>query len=232
VEDWAQWVVWYDMSELTLRPDRSDDAVALYDRLEINGAALRRETGFDESDKPTDDELKEQALKIIIKTLPSGAGSALSTLIGESVSITPVAAQAPGAPPRRSTQPEPSPEPRAAPNDGEPPGTEQARTAAAFAARQDRLVQQAQALHAVRFAAGRPPELLHPNLCSEHAYSCPFTHAALKLHSLPRPGTPGVYEARLDTFGRFTIGRHSPLLDISGFFSTTRSSHDLADSRS
>ncbi|NUS83662.1 MAG: hypothetical protein HOY75_13180 [Streptomyces sp.] len=229
VEDWAQWVVWYDMSELTLRPDRSDDAFAAYDRLEINGAALRRETGFDESDKPTDEELKEQALKIIIKTLPSGAGSALSTLIGESVSITPVAAQAPGAPPRQSAAPEP--EPRAAPNDGEPPPVEQARAVAALAARQDRLVQQAQALHAVRFAAARPPELLHPNLCSEHAYSCPFTHAALKLHSLPRPGTPGVYEARLDTFGRFTIGRHSPLLDVSGFFSTTRSSHGLADSR-
>src|SRR5690606_33861656 len=40
VEDWASWVVWYDMSELTLRPDRSDDAIQLYDRLEINGAAL------------------------------------------------------------------------------------------------------------------------------------------------------------------------------------------------
>src|SRR5690606_7431621 len=111
VEDWASWVVWYDMSELTLRPDRSDDAIQLYDRLEINGAALRRETGFDESDKPGDDELKEQALKVIIKTLPSGAGSALSTLIGdgrdvdafadeggqgERVDITPVAAQTPG----------------------------------------------------------------------------------------------------------------------------------------
>jgi hypothetical protein len=231
VEDWAQWVVWYDMSELTLRPDRSDDAVALYDRLEINGAALRRETGFDESDKPSDEELKEQALKIIIKTLPSGAGSALSTLIGQHVSITPVAAQAPGAAPREPAADEPEPDTRGAPNDGEPPAVDAARQAAAAEARAARLATQAQALHAVRFTTGRPPELLHPTLCSQHAYSCPFTHAALKLHGLPRPGTSGVYEARLDAFGRFTIGRHAPLMDTSGFFSTTRSTHGLADSR-
>jgi hypothetical protein len=229
VEDFAQWVVWYDMSELTLQPDRSDDGFQLYDRMEINGAALRRVTGFDEKDKPTDEELKEQALKVIIKTLPSGAGSALSNLIGEPVSITPVAAQAPGTAPGQSAE-EPVPDARGAPNDGEPPVVDAARQAAAEA-RSARLATQAQALHAVRFATGRPPELLHPTLCSQHAYSCPFTHAALKLHGLPRPGTSGVYEARLDAFGRFTIGKHSPLMDTSGFFSTTRSSHGLAHSR-
>ncbi|MEH0574306.1 hypothetical protein QBA54_07380 [Streptomyces sp. B21-108] len=225
VQDWANWVVWYDMSELTLRPDRSDDAVALYDRLEINGAALRRETGFDEADKPSNEELKEQALKVIIKTLPSSAGSALSTLIGQQVSITPVAAQAPGAPPTNQQEAPPAEE-RAAPDTA-------AATARQAAAEQraERMAHQAQALHAVRFATGRAPELLHPALCSQHAYSCPFTHAALKLNSLPRPGTSGVYEARLDPFGRFTIGQHSPLLDVSGFFSTTRSSDGFAHSR-
>jgi hypothetical protein len=226
VQDWASWVVWYDMSELTLRPDRSGDAIQLYDRLEINGAALRRETGFDESDKPTDQELKEQGLKVIIKTLPSGGPSALSLLTGQSVEIRPVAPQTPGE--QASTgadEPDPAPEEQRT-----PPDPDAAREAAAVA-RQERMVKQAQALHAVRFATGRPPELLHPATCSQHAYSCPFTHAALKLHSLPRPGTSGVYEARLDAFGRFTIGKHSPLLDVSGFFSTTRSSNGLADSR-
>lgn len=230
VEDWANWVVWYDMSELTLRPDRSDDAFAAYDRLEISGAALRRETGFDEADAPTDEELKSQALKVIIKTLPSGAGSALSTLIGQQVSITPVAAQTP-AEAEAADQPEAPP-----PNDRGTPGTRDdaeasaVRQAAANAQRGERMARQAQALHAVRFATGRPPELLHPALCSEHAYSCPFTHAALKLHSLPRPGTSGVYEARLDPFGRFTIGRLNPLLDIGGFFSTMRSANAHAHS--
>jgi len=229
VEDWASWVVWYDMSELTLRPDRSDNAIQLYDRMEIDGAALRRETGFDEADKPSEEELREQALKVIIKTLPSGAPSALPLLTGQHIDTTATAPQL-----RRTEEPAPpAGEERSAPNGGDPPppGAEQARQAAA-AARQERLIQQAQALHAVRFATGRPPELLHPGLCAQHAYSCPFTHAALKLHSLPRPGTSGVYEARLDAFGRFTIGRHAPLMDTSSFFSTmTRSSHGHAHSR-
>jgi hypothetical protein len=47
-------LVWYDPSELTVRPDRSANAVELYDRAEINGDALRRETGFDASDAPDD----------------------------------------------------------------------------------------------------------------------------------------------------------------------------------
>ncbi len=227
VEDWASWVVWYDMSELTLRPDRSDNAVALYDRLEINGAALRRETGFDEADKPTDDELKEQGLKVIIKTLPSGGPSALSQLTGQRVEIRPVAPQAPGQEPA-APEPEPPPDEHTAPGDGDPPS---AGREAAAAQRAERMAHQAQALHAVRFGAGYQPELLHPTLCSQHAYSCPFTHAALKLHSLPRPGTSGVYEARLDSFGRFSIGKRAPLMDTGGFFSTTRSRNGHAHSR-
>lgn len=227
VDDFANWVVWYDMSELTLRPDRSGDAVLLYDRLEINGDALRRETGFNEEDKPSDDELKEQALKVIIKTLPSGAGSALSTLLGERVEITPVAAQAPGDTPAQEPEPEPPPEDRS------PPDADAAREAAA-AARSERLIQQSQAMHAVRFTTGRAPELLHPALCSQHAYSCPFTHAALKLPSLPRPGTSGTYEARLSPFGQLTIGQRAPYLDTSVFLTTAsppRSSNGHAYSR-
>lgn len=233
VEDWANWVVWYDMSELTLRPDRSDDAIAAYDRMEINGIALRRELGFDESDKPSDDELREQGLKVIIKTLPSGGPSALGVLTGQRVDITPVAPDGAAPSQRAPIDAEPEPEGERNPPDSgkdEQAAVNRVRRLAAEA-RQERLVKQAQVLHAVRFATGRPPELLHPGLCSEHAYSCPFTHAALKLHSLPRPGTSGVYEARLDSFGRFTIGQHSPLWDTSGFFSTTRSTHGLADSR-
>ena len=231
VEDWAQWVVWYDMSELTLRPDRSDDAFAAYDRLEISGAALRRETGFNEADAPNDEELKNQALKVIIKTLPSGAGSALSTLIGQRVEIRPVAAQAPGAPPPRQQEEAAPAEDRAAPDTRDEVEAAAAARQVAAVQRNERMARQSQALHAVRFATGRPPELLHPGLCSSHAYSCPFTHAALKLHNLPRPGTSGVYEARLDSFGRFTIGRHAPLMDTTSFFSTTRSTNGFAHSR-
>ncbi|MBP5870845.1 phage portal protein [Streptomyces sp. LBUM 1485] len=225
VEDWANWVVWYDMSELTLRPDRSDSAIALYDRLEINGAALRRETGFNEADKPTDEELKEQGLKIIIKTLPSGGPAALSELTGESITITPVTPAAPGEAP--AADPEPPPEDQSMPD-------ETAAREASAAARSKRLIQQSQAMHAVRFAAGRPPDLLHPALCSQHAYSCPFTHAAVKLAQLPRPGTSGTYEARLSPFGQLVIGQRAPLLDTSAFLTTaspSRSSNGHAHSR-
>lgn len=232
VEDWAQWVVWYDMSELTLRPDRSADAIQLYDRMEINGKALRRETGFAESDKPNSEELKEQGLRVIISTLPSGGPSALGVLTGQRVDITSVTPDG-AAPATAPSETEPAPE-----GERNPPDAGEADQAAAgrirelaAEARQERMAHQAQALHAVRFAAGQPPELLHPGLCSSHAYSCPFTHAALKLHNLPRPGTSGTYEARLDSFGRFTIGRHAPLMDTTSFFSTTRSTNGFAHSR-
>lgn len=225
VPDFARWVAWYDMSELTLRPDRSADAIQLYDRLEINGAALRRETGFDESDKPVADELKEQGLKIIIKTLPSGAGSALSELIGEQVTIAPVAATPPGEIPAPDTA-QSAPEERTEPDTLDQASPSQNREAAA-ARRDERMIRQSRALHAVRFRGARPPELLHPKECGDHAYSCPFTHAAMTLPALPRPGTSGTYECRLDAFGRMSIGKLAPYLDTSTFL-TTRSSNGYA----
>lgn len=224
VEDWATWVVWYDMSELTLRPDRSGDAVLLYDRLEIDGAALRRETGFDEADAPNDDELEQQALRVILRTQTQAALTALARLLGEQ-EPTPLPVEQPAP---RTAAPEPPPPPE----DRSPPDETAAREAAATA-RSERLIQQSQAMHAVRFTTGRLPELLHPALCSQHAYSCPFTHAAMKLHQLPRPGTSGTYEARLSPFGQLMIGQRAPYLDTSAFLTTasSRSSNGHAHSR-
>lgn len=211
VQDWAQWVVWYDLSELTLRPDRSADALQLYDRLEINGDALRRETGFDEGDKPTPDELEEQALLILLREQPVNALTALARLLGDEA-IPPAAAE-PAAP---AAQPEaPAPEERTPPD--QPPPADRNATARA---RDERMAEQARARHAVRFSVGRPPELLHPKVCTQHAYSCPFTHAGRRLSEMPRPGTSGVYEARLDVFGQFRIGVPLPHLDTSGFLTT------------
>lgn len=216
-QDTGRFVVWYDMSELTMRPDRSDDAIQLYDRLELNGAALRRETGFDESDKPTDDDLREQALKVIIKTLPSGAASALSQLIGQDVApVVPVSAQAPdvaeaaqnAAPSAPSANQETGP-----PNDGAAPDAPDV-TPAAAQARAERLIRQAQAAHAVRFGVAGW-ELLHPAACDQHTYSCPFTQGALGLRSMAYPGTPGLYECTLDAFGRFRVGDRAPHKDVS-----------------
>lgn len=56
-------VIWYDTSALTSTPNLSDKAIDLYDRFELSGEAVRRETGFSEDDAPDTDELKDQILK-------------------------------------------------------------------------------------------------------------------------------------------------------------------------
>lgn len=55
----------FDTSALRLRPNRSKEAIELYDRNEINGEALRRETGFSEADMPESDEREEWYLRKI-----------------------------------------------------------------------------------------------------------------------------------------------------------------------
>lgn len=78
-EDTEDLVVWADTSELTTRPDRSDDAIQLYDRGELSGEALRRETGMAESDKPDEDELADWAFKKLVAN-PQLATMALTGL--------------------------------------------------------------------------------------------------------------------------------------------------------
>ncbi|MFI2434651.1 hypothetical protein [Streptomyces sp. NPDC018693] len=56
VEDWHRWLVWYDTAGLRVRTNRSETALQAYDRKVISAKALRRETGFEESDAPGADE--------------------------------------------------------------------------------------------------------------------------------------------------------------------------------
>src|SRR5690625_4623107 len=51
-EEAEQYVIWYDVSDLVARPNRSDDAKALHASGVLSDEALRRETGFDENDAP------------------------------------------------------------------------------------------------------------------------------------------------------------------------------------
>lgn len=221
-QDVSRFVVWYDMSELTMRPDRSDDSILLYDRMELSGKALRRETGFNESDRPTDEDLRDQALKIIIRTLPSGAASALSQLIGGDVApVIPVSPQAPEVAEQTQTALPAEPE-NGPPNGGQAPAAPDDGSAAATA-RTERLIRQARAVHAVRFGVAGRWELLHPGACDKHTYSCPFTQAALSLTSMAHPGRAGLYECSLDSFGRMRIGDLSPHKDVNGY-QITRSS--------
>lgn len=64
--------IWFDTSELQLRPNRAPEAQALFDRFAIDFTALRDASGFDDSDAPSVDELKAMVL------LASAKGGSLS----------------------------------------------------------------------------------------------------------------------------------------------------------
>lgn len=151
-------VVWYDTSELTQRPDRSANAIRLREMLVINDEATRRETGMNEDDAPTDDELEKMVLtKLAVN--PQTAAVALRELTGLDIApqpaeppITPEEADAaeaeaageegepeasPNGPPRTQDAEQP------APDEGVTPGA-QSLTASA---RRDALVS---STHSVR----------------------------------------------------------------------------------
>lgn len=79
--DGSRIIMWYDTSELTQRPDRSGAAITLREMLVISDEAVRRETGFDEADAPTDEELEKMILmKLAVN--PRTASAALAELTG------------------------------------------------------------------------------------------------------------------------------------------------------
>jgi hypothetical protein len=84
-EDPAMWVVWYDMSELALRPDRSAQRRARLRPAGAVRAALRREMGFDEDDAPQPSDLEEIGLKYLLRQVPDAAPAALDKLVGHKV---------------------------------------------------------------------------------------------------------------------------------------------------
>ena len=51
-----QYVVWYDVSHMVMRPNRAKDALDLHARGAISSRSLRDATGFNESDAPFDEE--------------------------------------------------------------------------------------------------------------------------------------------------------------------------------
>lgn len=89
--DGSRYIIWYDTSELTQRPDRSGSAIKLREMMVISDAATRRETGFDESDAPTNDELERMILQKLAVN-PQLAVTALKELTGlELTDISPSA---------------------------------------------------------------------------------------------------------------------------------------------
>ena len=225
-EDPGAWVVWYDMSELALRPDRSANAVLAYDRQELSGAALRREMGFDEDDTPKPDELEQIGLKFLLRTVPNAAPSALDKLVGHKVLDTdtgvPAVTGQNSGPPKE--EPAPTGEQTGPPKTQEKPppsGQKAPPEQAAAQARTQRLAQQARTQHMLRVGVAGRWDLLHPGLCGEHEYSCPFTHAVATAAPSVRPGTAGTYLCHLDAFGRLVIDGRSPYADTTAMISTS-----------
>jgi hypothetical protein len=70
VEDIAKYQIWFDTTRLQLRPDRSTDASALFDKGELSREALIRENGFDEDDVPSDQEREDRFLRQLILARP------------------------------------------------------------------------------------------------------------------------------------------------------------------
>lgn len=93
-------VVAYDTQALRLRPNRSREALELYDRGELHGQALRRETGFEESDAPDTDEFKTWMLRKVASgsTTPEQVAQALRAL--DVIDITGVGTNPTQGPPR------------------------------------------------------------------------------------------------------------------------------------
>lgn len=82
VPDPEEYFVIADTSSIRLRPNRSKEAIELYDKGELSGSSLRRETGFDETDKPKVDELKTWILRkiAIAASSPEASNAALREL--------------------------------------------------------------------------------------------------------------------------------------------------------
>jgi hypothetical protein len=76
-----QLLISVDSTNLTVRPDLSDDTLAAYDRMEASSATLRREIGLSESDKPSAEEVRERIIMRAIDRSPQLA-SALLPMLG------------------------------------------------------------------------------------------------------------------------------------------------------
>lgn len=75
-----QLLIGVDPTNLTVRPDLSDDTIAAWDRLEASSATLRREIGLSESDKPSKKEFRERLILRVIDRSPQLASQLLPLL--------------------------------------------------------------------------------------------------------------------------------------------------------
>jgi len=84
-------IVWYDTSDLTSPPDKSGNVVLAYDRNEVSAAALRRELGLGEDDKPDDAEFRKRVLLELARAAPVLAPALLAEvgIMAEEIAVAP-----------------------------------------------------------------------------------------------------------------------------------------------
>jgi hypothetical protein len=73
VDDINSVMFWYDVTDLTVRPDRSAQATEAYDRIELSGEAYVRELGLSPDDRPDDDEKRRRWLEKAALGAPTNA---------------------------------------------------------------------------------------------------------------------------------------------------------------
>jgi hypothetical protein len=101
VGDPENYYVLADTSDIRLRPNRSREAIELWDRGELSGEAVRRETGFKPEDAPKDGEVRTWLLRKIAtgSTSPEQTQAALR-LLGADLGSPVVAGENAEIPPR------------------------------------------------------------------------------------------------------------------------------------
>lgn len=76
-----KFTLWFDITDLVQRPNRTQDAKDAFNAGELSGAALLREGGFDAGDLPTPEERLARLLEAVIKSNPQGAGDLVPALV-------------------------------------------------------------------------------------------------------------------------------------------------------
>lgn len=72
----GRYMVWFDMSPLTVQPNRQEDALAMYDRGLINAEATRRAGGWSEDDANNPEQLRMWAALNALRADPTMIGQA------------------------------------------------------------------------------------------------------------------------------------------------------------
>ena len=135
VADFEQFVVWYDVDHLIMRPDRSRDALAVHTAGALSDKSLRDASGFDESDAPPadpNDDITKLVLDMI-RDAPTLVQNPGLKLLNEQIRAMVEGSEIPQLPAQEAieegvaeeeSQPEPSTEGGPPETEGEPAGVE------------------------------------------------------------------------------------------------------------